>query len=253
MPVELLQIVETESLDAQQITACTAQIHAAVLAKSKYIDAANFTRIHPSDLELLFAEYDAAFFSGKIKASLGTTPLQFGFSKRMTSAGGKTARYADPRSGSRRYEIIVSSTILFACFHEDDHRPITTSGIVCRDRLDALQRVMEHELVHLVEMILWDNSSCSQARFHSITRRLFGHTENRHQLITPKERAIVKFGIKPGMKVRFRFDGKLHTGIVNRISKRATVLVEDERGQRYSNGKHYAKFYVPVQSLEAVE
>jgi hypothetical protein len=101
--------------------------------------------------------------------------------------------------------------------------------------------------------ILWDKSSCSQARFHSITRRLFGHTENMHQLITPRERAIVKFGIKPGMTVRFRFDGEEHTGIVNRISKRATVLVEDDRGQRYTNGKHYAKFYVPVQSLEAVE
>jgi hypothetical protein len=112
---------------------------------------------------------------------------------------------------------------------------------------------MEHELVHLIEMVLWDKSSCSQGRFHSITRRFFGHTENMHQLIAPKERAIVKFGIKPGMKVRFRFDGEECTGIVNRISKRATVLVEDDRGQRYTNGKHYAKFYVPVQSLEAVE
>ena len=63
----------------------------------------------------------------------------------------------------------------------------------------------------------------------------------------------MKFGIKPGMLVRFRFDGVEHTGIVNRISKRATVLVEDGRGVRYTNGKHYAKFYVPVQSLEAVE
>ena len=253
MPVELLQIIETRTLDAQQVSARTAQIHAAVLEKSRYISAANFTRIHPSDLELLFAEYDAKFFDGRVKASLGSIPLSFGLSKRMTSAGGKTASYTDRRSGSRRYEISVSITILFGCFHDDDHRPITASGIVCQDRLDALQRVMEHELVHLIEMILWDKSSCSQARFHSITRRLFGHTENMHQLITPRERAIVKFGIKPGMKVRFRFDGEEHTGIVNRISKRATVLVENERGQRYTNGKHYAKFYVPVQSLEAVE
>jgi hypothetical protein len=55
------------------------------------------------------------------------------------------------------------------------------------------------------------------------------------------------------MTVRFRFDGAEHTGIVNRISKRATVLVEDEAGVRYSNGKHYSKFYVPVQMLEAVD
>lgn len=253
MAVELLQIVETTTLDTQQIAAHTAQIHAAVLSTSKYINAANFIRIHSSDLELLFAEYDAAFFGGRVKGSLGTTPLHFGLSKRMTSAGGKTACYTDRRCGTRRYEISVSTTILFGCFLDDDHRPITASGIICRDRLDALQRVMEHELVHLIEMLLWDSSSCSQPRFHSITRRFFGHTENMHKLITPRERAIVKFGIKPGMTVRFRFDGVEHTGVVNRISKRATVLVVDARGQRYTNGKQYAKFYVPVQSLEAVE
>jgi hypothetical protein len=251
--VDLLQIVETTTLDAQQVAARTAQIHAAVLSQSSYVDRANFTRIHPSDLELLFAEYDATFFAGSVKRCLGATPLQFGLSKRMTSAGGKTASYTDRRTANRRYEISVSTAILFGCFHDDDHRPITASGIVCQDRLEALQRVMEHELVHLIEMILWGTSSCSQNRFHAITRRFFGHTENMHQLITPKERAIVKFGIKPGMTVRFRFDGVEHTGIVNRISKRATVLVEDASGQRYTNGKHYSKFYVPVQSLEAVE
>ena len=112
---------------------------------------------------------------------------------------------------------------------------------------------MEHEIVHLIEMLLWGKSSCSQPRFHSITRRFFGHTQNKHNLTTPKEKAFVKFGIRPGVKVRFRFDGIEHTGIVNRVSKRATVLVEDSRGRRYTDGKHYAKFYVPVQMLEAVE
>jgi len=108
-------------------------------------------------------------------------------------------------------------------------------------------------MVHLIEMLLWDKSSCAQARFHSISLRFFAHTENQHNLITPQERAIVKFGIKPGMTVQFRLDGEEHQGIVNRINKRATVLVEDGQGERYSNGKHYRKFYVPFQFLEAVE
>ena len=64
---------------------------------------------------------------------------------------------------------------------------------------------------------------------------------------------MVKFGIKSGMMVRFRFDGVEHEGVVNRINKRATVLVEDRRGERYSDGKHYTKFYVSVQMLDAVE
>ncbi len=253
MPTDLLHIVESVTLKSDEIAARTKQIHAAVLSKSKYIDAANFTTIHPADLEILFAEYDNVFFDEQIRTMLGSIPLHFGLSKRMTSSGGKTACYADRKDGRQWYEISVATTILFGCFTEDDHRPISGSGIICRDRLDALQRIMEHEITHLIEMLLWDKSSCAKPRFHSITLRLFGHTENRHQLITPKERAIVKYGIKPGMTVRFRLDGVEHKGVVNRINKRATVLVEDRGGVRYSNGKHYAKFYVPVQMLEAVE
>lgn len=252
MPGNLLQIVESTGRNGETISGSTAHIHAVVLSKSKYIDDPNFRRIHTTDLELLFTEYDNEFFDGQIKETLGTVPLHFRFSKRMTSSGGKTACYADG-SGRRWYEISVSTTMLFGCFTGEDHRPITASGITCRDRLDALQRIIEHELVHLLEMLLWGKSSCSQSRFHSITLRFFGHTENKHLLITPREKALVKFGIRPGMAVRFRFDGVEQTGVVNRISKRATVLVEHREGQRYSNGKHYKKFYVPVQFLEAVE
>lgn len=253
MPTDLLRIVESTTLDMETISSRTAQIHANVLSKSKYLQVPNFTKIHPDDLALLFAEYDGQFFDGQVKETLGTTPLHFRLSKRMTSSGGKTARCTDRSTGRVWYEISASTAMLFGCFTAEDRRPITTSGIACRDRLDALQRVMEHEVVHLIEMLLWGKSSCSQPRFHSITLRFFGHTQNRHTLITPKERAFVKFGIRPGVTVRFRFDGIEHTGVVNRVSKRATVLVEDHRGQRYSDGKLYRKFYVPVQMLETVE
>jgi len=167
MPANLLQIVESTTLGADQIAARTKHIHAAVLSESKYIANPNFTTIHPADLELLFAEYDDEFFAGQIRKTLGTVPLHFGLSKRMTSSGGKTAHYTGRADGKQWYEISVSTTILFGCFGRDDHRPITASGIVCRDRLDALQRVMEHELVHLVEMLLWDKSSCVQLRQNS--------------------------------------------------------------------------------------
>lgn len=253
MSTDLWQTVESTILAPEEISATAARIHAAVLSKSQYLDDANFTRIHPRDLDLLFAEYDERVFGGQVRQTLGSTPLRFGLSKRMTSSGGKTARYTDRRSGNRKYEISVSTTLLFGCFEGDDHRPVTASGIHCRSRLEALQRVMEHEIVHLVEMLLWDKSSCARARFHSISRRLFGHTENKHQLITPRETAIVKYGIRPGAKVRFRFDGVQYLGIVNRINKRATVLVEDSGGERYSDGKRYAKFYVPVHVLQAVQ
>lgn len=253
MTANLLQIIESTTFGADQIEARTQRIHAAVLSKATSIDAPNFTRIRPSDLELLFAEYDAAFFDDQMKQSLGAIPLHFSLSQRMTSSGGKTARYVDRSTGKRRYEISVSTVLLFGCFGGDDHRPLTVGGIACRDRLDALQRVMEHELIHLVEMLLWDKSSCAKPRFQSIARRFFGHVEYRHGLVTPKEKAMIQYGIKPGMAVRFRFDGVELKGVVNRINKRATVLVEDRDGERYSDGKHYAKYYIPIPMLEAIE
>ena len=45
-------------------------------------------------------------------------------------------------------------------------------------------------------------------------------------------------------------EGSRYVGVVNRVTKRATVLVEDSRGVRYSDGRCYAKFYVPVGMLE---
>ena len=59
-------------------------------------------------------------------------------------------------------------------------------------------------------------------------------------------------GIRPGARVSFVIEGQRLTGIVNRVTKRATVLVEDPKGERYSDGKHYAKFYIPISWLEPV-
>ena len=92
MSAELLQIITTTSMDSRLIATRTGQIHAAVLAKSKYLNEPNFGRIHTADLALLFAEYDVAFFQGQLKPALGASPLSFGLSRRMTSSGGKTLR-----------------------------------------------------------------------------------------------------------------------------------------------------------------
>lgn len=250
--MSLRQIVESASFDAPQIAARTSAVRAAVLNVSQYVDAPNFHRIHPDDLRRMFVEYDRQFFGDAISRALGDTPLRFRLSPRMTSAGGKTACYGHRGSATRHYEISASSALLFNCFHEDDHRPPLTSGLACNDRLDALQRILEHEIVHLIEMLLWDDSSCSQSRFQSIARRFFGHVQHTHQLITPRERALVRFGIRPGSRVRFHFEGIEHTGTVNRVNKRATVLVECPEGQPYSDGKRYRKFYIPLPMLEAI-
>ena len=148
----------------------------------------------------------------------------------MTSAERRPVRFM-PRSGigRSRYEIAVSSPLLYQAFADGAHRPNSVARKVCRDRLEALQRIFEHELIHLVETLGSHTSSCSGQRFQSIAYRFFGHTQHTHRLITPQERAKVQFQLGPGTSVRFRLDGQEYTGIVNRVTKRATVLVPDAR------------------------
>lgn len=230
----------------------TDEIYHQTLRGSRYLKQGNFTQFHPDDLQTLFDNYDALFFDGGCRRTLGPAPLKFRISPRMTSAGGKTT-WMRSRQGEVRYEISVSSTLLFRTFDGADHRPVTVSGIPCADRLQALQRILEHELVHLIEMLLWSDSNCRATRFQSIAGRFFHHIEHTHRLITPREQAYVRFGIRPGTRVKFRFDGVQYEGIVNRITKRATVLVPSERGTPYSDGGRYEAFYVPLAKLEALE
>lgn len=228
------------------------EIQRAVLNRSRVLDAVNFTQIHSGDLEQLFDLYDDLFFAGACRQQLGGAPLTFRISRRMTSAGGKTTRLV--RRGSphlRSYEITVSSTLLFQTFH-DVQRPIMVTGIACQSRMDALQRIFEHELVHLIEMLVFEDSNCSQSRFQSIAASRFGHQEHRHALVTPRERAATRFGLRPGTRVWFQLEGRKYSGVINRITRRATVLVEDPRGQRYSDGRCYSKFYVPFEMLHRI-
>ena len=246
------RFIESASMPGDEIAAKTVGIYAAMLRESDDLDGGNFNAIHLDDLRRLFRLYDEVFFEGQCKALLGETPLDFRLSKRMTRAAGKTSRFFDrDRSGNvltRRFEITVSTTLLFQTFRGEE-RQIAVSGFECRDRLEAMQRVFEHEIVHLVEMLVWDKSSCSAPRFQAIARGCFGHTKYRHDLVTSRERAESEFGIKPGDRVSFRFEGRHLVGKVNRITKRATVLVENRQGEHFTDGKRYQTYYIPLQHL----
>lgn len=253
--MELMDFLSSTTRSKADIRSRLADIYSGLLGESRWIREGNFTSIHSRDLEFLFREYDRLFFDGLLASTTDRhgAPLSFRVSKRMTRVGGTTTKYRHrsrltPKSS---YEIAVSSTLLFSTFYDVD-RPITVTGVLCRDRVECLQRIFEHELIHLTEMVVWDDSSCSKQRFQSLAFQFFTHTEATHQLITPGERAQTKFGIRPGDKVRFRVDGAQYEGFVNRITKRATVLVEDENSPLYSDGKRYARFYIPLGMLEPV-
>jgi hypothetical protein len=230
------------------------QITKRLLVESANIREPNFHAMSGEDVRFLFDRYDELYFDGLLNLALGATPIGFRVSSRMTRAGGKTSSWRkDKNSLIERFEITISSTLLSQTFCDDQiDRTVRVTGLECHTRLEALLRVMEHELIHLSELLGWESSSCTQDRFQTLAWQIFGHTDHRHALITPRERAA-SVGVRPGARVRFDFQGEALLGIVNRVTRRATVLVPAEDGDRFSDGNRYRKYYVPVKMLEPIE
>lgn len=221
-------------------------IHSGLIASSRHITEPNFRKIHPDDLQWLFDRYDALFFHGALREALNGRRLRFRLAPRMSKAAGQTARFVN-RAGDRSFEIAIAISLLFDGFG-DDHRTVAACGLECRSRLEALQRIFEHELVHLAEFLAWSASNCRAERFQRIARGFFHHQAHTHALITRRERAAAS-GIGVGALVTFVFEGRRFTGRVNRITKRATVLVEDPAGRLFSDGLRYSTYYVPISWL----
>jgi hypothetical protein len=236
-----------------EIAKLQGEIHDQTLQLSRLIDRPNFTRLGRDDLVRMIHMYDDRFFASKIVPTAMAEGLSFGLSSRMTRVAGKLVTHYPEGNhhGRRQFELVLSSTLLFQTF-EDVDRPVEVTGRPCRDRLEAMQRIAEHELVHLVEMLIWNDGNCSQSRFQSIASRYFGHTDYRHDLITQRERALAKFNIRVGDHVRFPHDGKVLSGRVNRITRRATVLVPNPKGESFTDGNRYLRFYVPLERLNRV-
>lgn len=242
--------VALRTFTENQIRLWRHEIHEQTLLASRSIDGPNFLRVGRDDLTRMICMYDDRFFGGKIVPIASAEGLRFSLSSRMTSTAGKmVTQYPDGNyDGIRSFQLVLSSTLLFQTF-EDVSRPVEVAGCRCRDRVDAMQRVAEHELVHLVEMLIWNDGNCNEARFQSIASRYFGHTDYQHRLITQRERAATKFDIRVGDTVSFFHDGFKLSGRVNRITRRATILVPNPAGEKFTDGERYVRYYVPLEKL----
>ena len=68
-------------------------------------------------------------------------------------------------------------------------------------------------------------------------------------MFTTDRLAVLEYGIEVGTKVSFDFKGQEYQGFVNRITKRATVLVKNTKGLLYSDGHRYKKYLIPLGEL----
>ncbi|MDB5326563.1 MAG: hypothetical protein JWM57_2132 [Phycisphaerales bacterium] len=229
-----------------------AMVRADVLARSRLIQSPHFLRSAEGDLRLLFENYDRHFFGNTLSAALraqSPVPLALDWSGRLRSSGGVTTRLRN-RRGVLSFRITVSQPLLFDNFRNGESAVVV--GLPCADRLDGLMRIFEHELLHLHEFLAFGRSNCARPRFQKLAATHFGHAEHRHRLITPRQRMLAQTTLRPGSLVRFVRDGQELRGRINRIHTRATVLVASSKGQRYTDGGRYEKFYVPLALLKEI-
>ena len=230
---------------AGEISTRSRLIHTSMTTLPGGVDGGDFAGIGGDSLEMLLRLYDEQFFSHKLTAALGDR-LTLRFSRRLTSSSGQT-RY-NRKTGA--LTISISLPLLFQTFH-DVEREVIVSGIPCGDRLEALMRTFEHELIHVLEFAAFGRSSCRQARFRRMSANIFGHRGVTHGMVTNRERVAKVLGLRAGDRVTFLFQGVRLDGIINRITKRATVLVADPQGAFADRrGVRYKKYYVPVQLLQ---
>ncbi|NQS97880.1 MAG: hypothetical protein HQ591_05455 [candidate division Zixibacteria bacterium] len=230
----------------EKIAEKTKKIYRRTVNEIENFKDGNITRICPNDLKLLFDLYDSHFFDGFFSGNYGGK-ICFNLSRRMTRSAGKV-EHVKP---SGIFVITLSSTLIFQTFHEVK-REVVVNGIVCYDRLEAVMRVLEHEIIHLMELLLFGSSSCAKSRFRAMSRNVFNHTDVTHQLVTQPEIAHQKYSLHVGDAVSFEYQGITFRGFINRISRRATVLVKDKKGIfKDSQGMRYAKFYIPLHFLKA--
>lgn len=220
------------------------ELHASYLNYIQNRHLFDFRLLDDLALHELFTLYNQLFLNNSL-LNYGDN-LSLYVAKRMTKSGGNTVFHKTRHT----IRITINIPMIWQSFQQTD-RKIIVNGLECTSAYEALYRVMEHELVHVIEFLVYGESNCNRKRFQTITRNLFGHTYHKHELVTNQEAAWLAMKLKPGDKVSFILQDALYTGILYRIHKRAIIMVEDAKGSFKDNdGKRYQKFYVPLSSLQ---
>ena len=224
-----------------------------LVRKSQNIKSPRLAAISTADLRLLYELYDEVFLQGWFKNNYKGR-IKFSFSRMMTKSAGKTI--CPKNIGKIKPEDLVVEIrigIDFFLNYGQLSMRNTVCGLKADSGLEALMLVFEHELCHVVEFILYHNSSCAGERFKSMSKNLFGHTESWHKLPTNRQIADKVLGFRIGDTVSFKFKDKKLTGIIYNVRKRATVLVPDSKGMFMDrSGKMYSKYYIPLRLLARV-
>lgn len=160
-------------LDIKRIKKLRKDIYAKVVSKgiNPDIDLIKETK----DLDTILQLYDKKFLGSFFKKNNIVVDLRFN-NRLRRSAGQVFLR------SKRKYTIEFSDKVLYRSF-ECKGDKYYVEGILCRNRLEALLRVLEHEIIHILEFWFFGTSDCSKDRFLEIAMNIFGHESTVHNLV----------------------------------------------------------------------
>ena len=157
---------------------------------------ANFESLNSQDTQLLFELIDRHFLLGKLSEWLtaNNSRLSVTPNAKLTSTGGRCIMQRDPITRSLRttncvFQIDLATRVLLDTFKKGEvcH---SSGGVKCCSRLECLQLVLEHELVHLLVNLFCPEMPTKAgkkihhgATFRRLTQTLFGHSEVKHKLL----------------------------------------------------------------------
>jgi hypothetical protein len=154
----------------------------------RFGDEANFNKLTDADLKHLFELYDTIVFKGQLSKMVDKSGKKLKF-----NAGSSAERVAGSYVCKKDEQCLTISGGLFTNLFKGGEKGLRVNGLVVCDRLEALQIVFEHELVHLfIHLKGWSRKirvgegkmyySSHGKLFQEIVFRLFGQTEFRHSL-----------------------------------------------------------------------
>jgi hypothetical protein len=193
-------------------------------------------------LNFLLAAYDAAFFGGFLARNAGQ--LRITGSTRLVRAAGKCIVTKPPRE-SPRIEVRMGVDFLLRL----GEGPFEVNGQRVATGLEAFLSVLEHELCHAADFLLYGGRLLHGPAFRGLATGLFGHTRCIHALPTRASEAAAR-GCGVGHWVRFEYQGRTLRGVVSRVGKTATVMVPSSKGAwTGADGRRYGKYAVPPAAL----
>lgn len=195
----------------------------------------NFISLKPFQIKSMFLLYDQYVFDGQLQERISQERSKVNFTvtdgndASIAYAGCCTSKPVVSPSLNGEDDVIFSYDFEFPSdfyqrlFTDSTTRVLNVNGLKCRNRLECLQTVFEHELVHFV-MMAWefdlkrpgDHYTSHGTIYRKLVYAYFGHTAVKHRMLCGDASDEVKSidEIEIGIEVRFKRKGKEYHGVV---------------------------------------